>query len=165
MNLAFIQSFSPGTIRTDGTLWAGFQAKVGPKDIVVNALGRWIFIGNSDVHLINLLDANGNPQGQVSLNAAGQPVGSFAWVTLAAPVQLTAGSTFFLMSQETGEPDIWSNDDLVFTTTIDATVLSSAFSVNPTGVPTLHTPGAMYVPVNFQYPGTLPQLPQVMIPT
>lgn len=162
--MKFVQSFSGGTIRTSSGDWVGFQGKVGKKDLVVSALARWILIGNSEIHLINLLDAAGNLLEQVSLNAAGQTTDSFAWVSLASPIRLSAGSTFYLISQEPATPDIWLADDLVFQATIDAAVLNSVYTAaaNGLGIPSIHNPQAMYGPLNFQYPDFA--VPQMMVP-
>ena len=164
----FVQSVSGGTMRTNGGVWSGFQGRVISQDISVTAVARWIFSGNNALHGITLVDALGNLLGQEALNAAAEPAGGFAWVTLPTPVHLTAWSTFYLMSQEPGgAAEGWLNDDLSFSTTADAAVLNSVQTTNSNGVgiPTIIHPVAMFVPVNFQY-SILPPAPypQVMIP-
>lgn len=166
--MIFVQSATGGTVRTDGGIWAGFKGVVGWQDLLVSALARWVYSGNSVIHSINILDALGNLLGEVALNAEVEPVG-FAFVNLNTSVLLPAGSTFFILSQEPGgAAEIWTNDNLNFVTTEDATVTYSVSTTdtNGVGVPTLVTPKAMFVPVSFQYTivASTPTT-QVMVPT
>lgn len=165
----FVQSATGGTIRTDGGVWAGFKGVVGWQDLLISALARWIYTGNNAIHSINLLDGLGNLLGDVALNAEVEPGGSFAYVNLNTPIRLSAGSIFFVVSQEPGGAvEGWTNDNLDFTTTADAAVTYSVSTTdtNGVGIPTQVTPKAMFVPVNFQYTiVAATPTPQVMVPT
>jgi hypothetical protein len=68
--------------------------------------------------------------------------------SLAAPVQLTANKTYYLVSQETSGGDLWF-DQFALSTKPDGTVLNSVFSLGSGYAP--NEANTSYGPPNFLY--------------
>jgi microcystin-dependent protein len=156
----FVTSFTTGLIRDDFSGWVGIKFQVGSEDLIVSTLGRYVSPErtNSAIHTLQLRQDPSTPNivGQVSIDTTGRPTGSFAYVALASPVTLTAGSIYYLLSYEAASSgDLWYDDDSIPTTTTDATILGSVYtSGSPTdsGPPIDAKVGLhIYVPVNLQF--------------
>lgn len=148
----FITSFTTTTPRNDTTLIAGMVFTVGSSGITVTDLGRWIISGNSQAHTIYLSTSGGTVLGSGAINAAGSTAGTFAYVHLATPISLTAGTTYLIGSSETGGGDTWYDASTTpnFTTTAAAGTVDAAFEYAGTWY-TGGSPGSGFVPCNFKY--------------
>ncbi len=87
-------------------------------------------------------------RGATTVNTAGQPVGQFAYATLAAPVTLAANTTYYLVSQEVNGGDQWYDACQLITSGATVTGAASAYNgtyyISPSG-------SYGYGPVNFIY--------------
>jgi hypothetical protein len=139
----------------------GMQFTVGASNMTVYSLGRWVFAGNSQSHLLRLVDnvtGYGVPGGAVSLNTAGQVAGQFAYATLPTPVVLQAGHTYFVASDENLGGDIVGDNGWHVTTTTDGVATSASYANaanSPDGFLTWYnnfgTTNFSYGPYNFTY--------------
>jgi hypothetical protein len=172
----FVIGITPGTIRHDYTSYLGYQFQVGARDLPVTALGRWVLpntTGTSVNHFLRLLDNSGNILREVYLSIAGIAPGNFAYGTLASPITLSAGATYYLLCRETLNADDWYStgvSDTVLTTSADATILNGAFTDPGKGdaltfYPVPGGPHYGYVPPDLYYSFAAPLVanPQVMI--
>lgn len=147
----FVTSFMPTFVQTTLTGWYGMELVVGANPIRVKGLGRAFAPGNSQIHVIKIVDAAGTdvPNGFTSVSMAGGVDGEIRYGPLATPVMLNPGSTYIIVCQETAGMDGFYNHDLMFQTT-DAAVVQSAIKGGPPYIadnPGVHT----YGPVSFQY--------------
>ena len=107
------------------------QITIGASNLSVTSLGRWIIAGNSQSHVVKIVDAKtgyGVPGGAATINAAGQPTGKFAYTALAQPITLLAGSSYYLVSYETDGGDAVLNYDTVIAHTAVASVLGGVYA-------------------------------------
>ncbi len=115
---AFVTAAVPGRLRSEGG-WVGMRLTVGATPISVTALGRMHAPGNSRQHRVKLIDGRtGNDVvgGATTVTMAGGIAGNFVYAALAAPVTLTAGSTYYLVSEEGWYADTWYGFDTQVTT-------------------------------------------------
>ena len=101
---------------------------VGPNNLVVSALGRWVVSGNSQNHTVKIVKASTGadlPGSSVSVSTGGATAGAFAYTNLAAPVTLLGGLSYYIVSAETAGGDARYNDDTTVTTTSDAFAVDS----------------------------------------
>lgn len=79
----------------------GMKFTVGPKPVAVYELGRLVAPGNRKPHTVRLIRADDKSTiAEASVEPKGTAVGQTAWARLGHPVQLNAGSTFYLLSEE-----------------------------------------------------------------
>ncbi|OGI66254.1 hypothetical protein A3A95_02045 [Candidatus Nomurabacteria bacterium RIFCSPLOWO2_01_FULL_39_18] len=149
---AFIVNKTLGTLRNDYGDWLGVQFTVGASPVTVEALGRIMVSGNTGTHTVKLvkysdgLDVSG---GSVSINMTGGTSGGFKYTNLASPVVLSAGATYYLVSQEVNGGDQWYDYDTTVTSTSVATVDGSIYWNG--GWIFLAPANRMLVPVDFVY--------------
>jgi hypothetical protein len=113
-----ITGFTPGTLRSDRTGWAGMQITVGPAPILVHALGRLHVSGNSRNHAVKLAVGGARPDdvlGAIVTTSPGAlPEDQFVYAPLAMPLTLNAGEPYFLVSyEEVGGDSFFDNDSHV----------------------------------------------------
>lgn len=152
-NTNFVTSFTPGGSRNDFPGSVGMKITVGAKSLNVAALGRWVLSGNSQTHTVKLVAVSSGldlPGGSVTIATAGKPAGAFAYANLAAPVTLSAGQSYYLVSSETAGGDLWYDDSSVVTSTAAASVTASVYNPGSGYVPNQGA-GHAYVPVDFTY--------------
>ena len=130
--------------------WVGMQFVVGANPVTITQLGRMMATNNTGTHNLKLVNASNQADIlNTSVTMSGGTVGQFKYVTLSSPVTLPAGSTNYLMSEETAGGDIWY-DVATVTTTPAASVLGIAWGwsapwlINP-------APNQESGPVNFKY--------------
>lgn len=149
---ALVTQQALGTPRNDFTGWVGMQLKIGSAPLQVNALGRYIMQGNVRSHSIKLVNAatGADVSGAgVTLQAAGAAAGTYKYASLPAPVTLSAGSTYLLLTSEENGGDKWYNNDTVVSTFPFAQVLGGAWGY---GTGTWYqdgAKGACYGPVSL----------------
>src|SRR6476659_3732969 len=110
----FVTSQTLGTLHNDFTGYAGMQVVVGANPITVTALGRMMVSGNTGTHTVKLVKASDGSDvtgGSVMISMIGGTAGQYRYATLASPVTLSTGATYFVMSQEVSGGDTWYYDD------------------------------------------------------
>ena len=142
----------PGTPGTQGFL--GMIIQVGPANLIVSSLGRYIVSGNSSAHLVKIVDQSTNQDlGSVMVQTSGQTPNTFVYSNLAIPVTLLANHVYFIVTQETSADDSWFSSDTHVDTEPDAFVTSAVFD-DPTTDNVFHgagLPGSCAGPVDFKY--------------
>ena len=125
----FVTSKTLGTVRNDYSGWVGMAIQIGSSDITANSLGRIVVAGNSGTHTVKIADSTGTDVagGSVSVSMSGGTPGSFVYGNLASPVTLSAGATYYILSQEASGGDQWYDYNTTVQTTSVASVTSAAF--------------------------------------
>lgn len=157
---AFVTSSAKGTVRNNFTGWVGMRITVGPVALIVSAVGRICVAGNSGLHTVKFVNANGGvdiPGAAGSVSMAGCSAGQFQYGSLAAPVTLQAGASYYLASQEVQGGDQWY-DHGALTSTSAAAVSNSVYFDGANWIP-VDVANTSYVPPNFQYTATGPGSP------
>ena len=148
----FVTSKTLGTVRNDYSGWVGMAIQIGSSDITANSLGRIVVAGNSGTHTVKIADSTGTDVagGSVSVSMSGGTPGSFVYGNLASPVTLSAGATYYILSQEASGGDQWYDYNTTVQTTSVASVTSAAFG---SGSPysAAGSAGQTYAPVDFLY--------------
>jgi len=152
--IKFVTAVTPGTLRNDYSGWVGMNIVVGPAPVIVNSLGRMVAPGNTGAHTVKIVDANGNdlPGAAVQVATAGATAGTFVYGALQAPVVLTGGNSYSILTQETAGGDQFYNSDT------SAQTVGAALLNGPeygTGAPFNFigdTVGNMFGPVDFSMP-------------
>ena len=140
-----------GTVSATGSF--GMTIQVGPPTLIVKTVGRAVAPGNSQFHVVRIIDAATGadvPGSAVAINTAGGTVGQFVYGPVSGTVTLQPGGMYFIVSEETAGGDLFHNHDTTVETTNIATVIGSA----RTGAPEVFTDRAgliAYGPVDFQY--------------
>jgi fibronectin type 3 domain-containing protein len=151
-----------GPLRNNSGETDGAVIAVGSSNLTVTALGRLMAPGNTQTHLVELVDAATGQVlsgGSVSVSMSGGTVGQFQYASLSSPLTLLAGHRYYLVSQETRGGDSWYNEPTFVTTTQAAAITGGVWSVNGLGNWSPDTAiGAEYVGVDLQY-ATAPALP------
>ena len=156
----YVTSQNLGTLHNDFTGFAGMQIVVGSSPVTVTALGRMMASGNTGTHTVKLVKASDGtdvPGGSVSIPMSGGTAGRYQYANLSSPITLSAGATYYLLSQETSGGDTCYYDDTIIQTTSVATETAAAWGY---GVGQWHLnggPGQAYGPVDFKYSSAAPQ--------
>jgi hypothetical protein len=142
-------------MRNDYTGFIGMQITTGTKYLSVSSLGRFVLSGNTQPHLVKIVDTStGLDVGSVTVNTAGVRAGQFAYAALPSPVTLVPGISYFVVSQEASGGDSWYNSNTMVTTTSDASVIGPASGGLNTLVENYTISAAAnqeYGPVDFLY--------------
>jgi hypothetical protein len=151
---AFITDKTLGTSRNNTTAWFGMKITVGSQAITVSSLGRIFVTGNNQTHTVKIVRASDStdvPGGSVAISMTGGTNGTFKYVNLAAPVALSANTSYYIASQETKNKDAWYDSNTTVVTTALATVDGRVTSTNGTSWSTAGAvAGHPYVPVDFK---------------
>jgi hypothetical protein len=138
-------------LRNNFTGWAGLKFTVGASPVTVASLGRVCVANNTMVHAVKLVAASTGldvPNASVFVNMAGCTAGQFVYGAV-NPITLSAGTSYYVVSQETTGGDQWYDSGTVSATTA-ATVNSAVYFFN--GVWNSYgSPNTSFVPANFQY--------------
>ncbi len=148
---ALITGFNPGSARNNFSGWVGMKFGVGPISLSVGSLGRIYVPGNTGSHVVKLVRADSVdvPGGAVTVSMASGSVGQFTYGQLAAPITLSANTSYFLVSAEAAGADQWYDIGQVGTTSV-ATVTNPVYFDGAQYSPAA-SGSASYVPVNLQY--------------
>lgn len=144
---AFIVS-GHGTARND------FSGAVGCKfttsaNMTVTALGRLVLSGNTLTHTVYLTAGNGTTITSQAIPTSGITADTYNFVPI-TPVQLTAGSSYYIVSHEDNGFDTWY--DAAPVTVSTGTVDNSAHaSSDPSVIFTDDTAGECFGNPNFEY--------------
>ncbi len=139
-------------LRNNFSGWAGMKLTVGASSVVVNSLGRIFVAGNSGTHTIKLVRASDGtdvPGASVTVSMAGGTPGVFQYVPLTTPVTLTAGASYYLVSQEVSGGDQWYDFGVVSATPA-AAVNNAVYSVDSTTWFSAGGASTSYVPPNMK---------------
>jgi hypothetical protein len=143
-----------GSIRNDFSGWVGMQFQVGASNIRVSSLARWVLSGNSQTHVVKLVDAASGasiPNGFVTVNCAGAPTGAFRYQSLSSLIVLAANQLYYLVSEEVDGGDAWGESNAALVHTADATVPGAVYGTGGTAWFATGSPDHEFVPVDFQY--------------
>lgn len=151
--ITFVTSQTLVTPRNDYTGFAGMAITVGSKSLKVQTLQRYCIPGSARNHTIEIIDAQNKtqlPNGVAAVSLAGKPEG-FEIGALTHEVILSAGQTYYIVSQEeTGGDQFYDNDTAVVAQP-DATVVSPVYQDDAGQWVLLGAPDHSYGPVNFTY--------------
>src|SRR5262249_3227793 len=89
--------------------------------------------------------------GTVSIAMSGGTAGQYRYANLGSPVVLSAGTTYFVVSQETSGGDSWFYDDTIITTASVATETAGAWGFGAGQWFLNGGPGQAYGPVDFKF--------------
>jgi uncharacterized repeat protein (TIGR02059 family) len=152
----WVTGFTPSASRTDALAWVGGRLTVGGANVSVSALGRWVIAGSGASHTVKFVNASTGvdvPGGSVTINTTGAASGAFLYVALASPITLTAGTSYYLVSSESGSPELWLDAILDLATTAVASSIGTVYNTSPSGG--TWNPGGSagqsYVGLSFQY--------------
>lgn len=149
---AFMTGMILGTVRNNYTGWVGYQFTVGVAPMTVSALGRIAVSGNSQNHVVKLIDAATGldvPGGSTSVTPSAVTPGTVAYAALASPVTLPASKNYYIVTQETFGGDQWYDFNSTVFTTAAASVTSAVYCNSPCNA--IGSAGHTYGPVDFQY--------------
>lgn len=142
-------------IESSFTGYLGFQFNVtANSNLGVDQLGRFMLSGNSNTHLLSLVDAHDNKwQTSVTMNGTN---GTFEYnylnVYAGNPFPtLYPGSTYYLMSHEVQNQDQWYNYSGSALNDTIGTINLAAFSSDLASFSTIGSSGESYVPVNLSW--------------
>jgi Right handed beta helix region len=150
----FVSGFTPTTVRNDFTGQVGMRITVGGSDISAQALGRSVLTGNAQSHRLSLLDAGGTVLGTASVNLSGMPAGTFVYASLASPLVLHAGASYFVMSDEVAGSDGWYDYTSQPVAGGGGQVTGAAYAVAGGSAVVGATAAQAYGVVNLQYSGS-----------
>jgi hypothetical protein len=147
----FVTGQTIGLSRTNGSnYYLGMKFVVGGSNVTVSSLGRWCATGSSQDHTVYLASSDGTPIISATVSGTGG-ADAFKFTSI-TPTVLTAGATYYLMSQEFSGGDTFYDYDTTITTTAVATVSQASYAATYGGTPTDALSGVRsYVPVSFQY--------------
>ncbi len=143
-----------GSLRNDYSGYLGMQIVVGANPITVTALGRMMAEGNRGTHTLKLVNASNGTDvagGSVTVGMSGGAVGRFWYGSLSSPVTLAAGTTYWVLSQETAGGDNWYGWDTKVSTTGVAADNAVAWGTGPGAWYTYKVANQAFVPVDLKY--------------
>jgi sugar lactone lactonase YvrE len=133
---AFLIGQPAAALRNNYSGFVGMEVVVGSAPLVVSQLGRWVVAGNSQTHVVKLVNASTGIDltgGSVTLNLSGATAAQYAYAPLASAITLAANTSYYVVTQEVSGRDQWYDGGLV--------TVSGSGTVN----------GAVYQPVNGSY--------------
>ena len=149
----FLTSQTLMTPRNDYAGFAGMAITVGSKSLKVQTLQRYCIPGSARNHTIEIIDAQNNtqlPSGVAAVSLAGKPEG-FEIGALTNEVILSAGKTYYIVSQEDAGGDQFYDNDTAVVVQPDATVVSPVYQDDTGQWVLLGAQDHSYGPVNFTY--------------
>jgi len=147
----FVTSYTLGTPRRDSPLFVGMRITIGQNPLTVTGLGRMMAPGNSLTHTLKIVQASDGldlPGGTTSINMAGGVEGHFKYASLPAPVVLTPGASYYIVSKEEVGGDWWYDYNSTVSTSRVAYVNSAVYGSGP-GWVMVGSAGRCYVPLDF----------------
>jgi hypothetical protein len=154
------------TLRSDFGGWVGMNLTIGGTPLSVTSLGRICIAGNSRTHVVKFVSASSGSDvagAAATLNMSGCTPGQFQYWTLPSPITLQAGSSYYLVSNESAGGDLWYDQGTISSTGV-AAVNGSVYSQNSATWNPINIPNYSYVPPNFQY-APLSSAPTVNTPS
>jgi len=153
---AFVRLSQLGKLRNDYSGWVGMRITVGSDPITVTSLARIFVKDNKLIHTVKLVDATtGDDVSGAGVFLSGGTNGKFTYMDLAKPVVLQAKKSYYLVSDETKDSDLWyDGDSRVITNnvaTADGIVYFSMEEKTFCKWVFIEAAGASFVPVDFKY--------------
>ncbi|MFI0721019.1 hypothetical protein [Streptomyces sp. NPDC021224] len=152
-----VTSDTPGTLRNDYSDFVGMSFTTGASPVTVTELGRKYVPGNSQVHVVKLMKADGSELVSVHLDmAAGSPdAAGYTYTPVPEQMTLAPHTTYYVLSSELSGGDRWYDADSAVTTSGAATVGGGVYrQLDADNNPVYHpygTAGHGYGPVNLRY--------------
>lgn len=144
----FLQLEGAGTPRNDFPGYIGMQITVGDNPITVKSLGRLFIYGNTEKHVLKLIDGRtGADIRGGSVTVSGGENMEFTWGDLPRPVVLQKNKVYYVVSEERRDGDLWYHKDMKISTS-DAAKCDGA--VYFWGRWNLEAGEAPFGPVNFK---------------
>lgn len=143
---------SAGMLRNNFSGFAGMKFTVGIPSISVYQVGRICVAGNSQSHLVKIVNAATGadvPGASASVNMTGCTAGQFQYANLPGLVTLQAGTAYYLVSQENNGGDQWYDSGAITVAsgiTVNSSIWFDGITWHPVGLP-----NTSYVPPTFQY--------------
>jgi len=137
--------------------WFGMSIEVGQRPLRISELGRAFAPGNSQVHVVQIIDAMGVgvPNAFASVDMNGGTDGAFKYGTLNQAVTLSPNTNYFVVAQEMAGSDLFYNHntdveanrpDMIVAAVINGSALGTPFPFS------VDQPGKVsYGPVDFKY--------------
>jgi hypothetical protein len=135
--------------------WGGRFWNTSGEIVTITHVGRWIFNGNSQTHLIRVYGDFGELLGSATVDCSGTP-GTWAWAALPSPVTVAVGYRVYILSEE-NLTDQWSNPfggSGYSATDGDIGNFETGKNAGTPESPDLRSDGGLqktYGPVNFRY--------------
>jgi hypothetical protein len=150
----YVTSTTLGTLRNDFSGWVGMSFTVGNSPLSVSGLGRIFAAGNTDSHMVEIVNASNSQVvtgGSVSISMSGGTPGSFVYANLPATVTLAAYTSYYILTQETAGGDQWYDNNTSIQTTSVAGETSGVYSPDGATFSPDGNAGQSYGPVDFLY--------------
>jgi len=124
----FLTMESAGTPRNDFPGYIGMSITVGDKPIKVTSLGRIFIYGNTEKHALKLIDGRtgADLRGGTVVVSGGENM-EFTWGDLPKPIMLEKGKTYYIVSEEKRDGDLWYHNDMEVSHTDVATINGAVY--------------------------------------
>jgi hypothetical protein len=153
----FITTVSGGTSRNNAAQDLGMRIQVGAAPLTVTQLGRYCIAGNSQTHLMRIVDVATLTDvvgGSATVNMSGGTANTFVYASLASSVTLAANTAYYILSRETSGGDMWKDSDVTVATSSAASLVSWAYLDAVWGYLDGTAPTHPFIPVDFKYSTT-----------
>lgn len=148
----FITGQTLGAVLSTFTGWVGMRVVCGAAGITITTLGRWVKSGNSQSHLLEVVEGQTKAiLGSVSVDTAGATAGQFQYAVLSSPISIIADESFFVMTPETSGGDQLYDHTTSVTATAVATVTAAYYTTDNSTFNSAATGTVCDGPVTFQY--------------
>ena len=145
----------PGSLRNNFTSWVGMGFVTTGAPISVRTLGRLFAPGNTQPHVLKLVDAMTKmdiPGADTIVSFSAGTVGEFVYGNLATPVTLSPNTTYYLMSQEiSGSDNFHDSADTTVTTTPAVSRVFAVFGDGISSYTEAPIDTFVYGPLDLQY--------------
>jgi hypothetical protein len=151
---SLIGSYSPvAPARNDFSSWLGLQFTVGSTPVTLTALGRLNLNGSTGTHTLKLVNPSDGSDAGVSATVAlsAATAGQFVYSQLPTPFSLVAGSTYYLVSEETSGGDPWYEWNTLVTPASPLIAITAPVYFSGLYYAIGSTPNSSYVPVNMMF--------------
>jgi hypothetical protein len=150
----FVTGATPSAARNNYSGWVGMQITIGSSPITVTRLGRMVAPGNTGLHAVKIVrasDGGDESGGYAVVTTSGTAVGQFAYAALSSPVTLSAGTTYYIVSQEAAGGDAWYDWDTQISTSSVAQATSAIWGSGPGAWNAIGGGNRSYGAVSFEY--------------
>lgn len=145
----FLTVESIGTPRNDFPGYVGMQITVGDEPITVHALGRIFIYGNTEKHVLKIIDGRtGADVRGASVTVEGGENLQFTYAELSRPIELEKNKIYYIVSEEHKNGDLWYHSDTKISTNGKATVDGAIYFWGRWNLEAQNNAG--FVPVNFK---------------
>jgi hypothetical protein len=158
---SFTSTTTLGTARNNLSKWMGMKITTGATAVTVKSLGRMFKTGNAQTHRVRIIKVSDNSvAAEVSVAMTGGVNGQYKYVNLVTPVNLTANTAYYVVSEEANNLDEWYDSNTTVTPTAVAAVNGRVAGIMDGTTITWNNAGAVanksYGPVNFIYATSSP---------